>query len=205
MCSRNRSRPSSNRRLTKNVKRLSSGRSARGSAMGVLDEHRLITNGPASAAGPTDDGAPVSGSGARFSAGVMSLGRSGRDAPAGGASHGDGGSFRCACGTIVAAPPSWECPEDRWLCVPVFRRVCPLHRLQFRGMAPASQAFRCGLFLSPYLPQSPVYITQRRATARRCLCRLRAAICHAGCNQAGSGRIPGRSRPCSRAQAIASG
>src|SRR6266513_4983740 len=47
MCRRKRSRPSSKRRLTKNVKRLSSGRSVCASAIGVVDEHRLSTNGPA--------------------------------------------------------------------------------------------------------------------------------------------------------------
>src|ERR1700694_879455 len=51
MCRRKRSRPSSKRRLTKNVKRLSSGRSACASAIGVVDEHRLRTNGPALLAG----------------------------------------------------------------------------------------------------------------------------------------------------------
>src|SRR6266436_2942433 len=47
MCRRKRSRPSSKRRLTKNVKRLSSGRSVCASAIGVVDEHRLRTNGAA--------------------------------------------------------------------------------------------------------------------------------------------------------------
>src|ERR1700704_3755525 len=51
MCRRKRSRPSSKRRLTKNVKRLSSGRSAWASAIGVVDEHRLRTNCPALLAG----------------------------------------------------------------------------------------------------------------------------------------------------------
>src|SRR6266853_1560291 len=51
MCRRKRSRPSSKRRLTKNVKRLSSGRSVCASAIGVVDEHRLRTNGPAFTAG----------------------------------------------------------------------------------------------------------------------------------------------------------
>src|SRR4029077_9780581 len=51
MCRRKRSRPSSKRRLTKNVKRLSSGRSACASAIGVVDEHRLRTNDPALLAG----------------------------------------------------------------------------------------------------------------------------------------------------------
>src|SRR5579862_4591158 len=46
MCSRKRSRPSSKRRLTKKLKRLSSGRSVCASAIGVVDEHRLRTNGP---------------------------------------------------------------------------------------------------------------------------------------------------------------
>src|SRR5581483_5659890 len=51
MCRRNLSRPSSKRRLTKKLKRLSSGCSALGSAMGVVDEHRLSTKGPLCAAG----------------------------------------------------------------------------------------------------------------------------------------------------------
>src|ERR1700675_3108439 len=51
MCRRKRSRPSSKRRLTKNVKRLSSGRSVCASAIGVVDEHRLRTNDPALVAG----------------------------------------------------------------------------------------------------------------------------------------------------------
>src|ERR1700744_4397965 len=50
MWSRNRSRPSSKRRLTKKVKRFSSARSVCASAIGVVDEHRLRTNGPESAA-----------------------------------------------------------------------------------------------------------------------------------------------------------
>src|SRR5262249_20285780 len=45
-------------RLTKNVKRLSSGRSVCASAMGVVDEHRLSTNGPVLSAGAA--GAPAS-------------------------------------------------------------------------------------------------------------------------------------------------
>src|ERR1700733_5166 len=51
MCSRKRSRPSSKRRLTKNGKRLSWGRSVFASAIGVDDEHRLRTNGAALVAG----------------------------------------------------------------------------------------------------------------------------------------------------------
>src|SRR5882762_9449456 len=51
MCRRKRSRPSSKRRLTKNEKRLSSGRSVCASAIGVVDEHRLRTNGAALLAG----------------------------------------------------------------------------------------------------------------------------------------------------------
>src|SRR5882724_6468637 len=50
MWRRKRSRPSSKRRLTKKVKRLSSGKSACASAIGVVDEHKLRTNGPAVAA-----------------------------------------------------------------------------------------------------------------------------------------------------------
>src|SRR2546426_12416036 len=51
MWRRKRSRPSSKRRLTKKVKRLSSGKSACASAIGVVDEHKLRTNGPVVAAG----------------------------------------------------------------------------------------------------------------------------------------------------------
>src|ERR1700730_8224264 len=51
MCRRKRSRPSSKRRLTKNVKRLSSGRSVCASAIGAVDEHRLRPNGAALVAG----------------------------------------------------------------------------------------------------------------------------------------------------------
>ena len=47
MCKRNRSRLSSRRRLTKKLKRLSSGESGCANAIGVVDEHRLMTNGPA--------------------------------------------------------------------------------------------------------------------------------------------------------------
>jgi hypothetical protein len=49
MCSRNRSRPSSKRRLTKKLNRFSSSISDFASAIGVVDEHKLRTNGPASA------------------------------------------------------------------------------------------------------------------------------------------------------------
>src|SRR5882757_4261288 len=58
MCSRNRSRPSSKRRLTKKLKRLSSGCSGFDSAMGVVDEVRLSTNGPAASGGLPDSTAP---------------------------------------------------------------------------------------------------------------------------------------------------
>src|SRR6266699_542469 len=59
MCRRKRSRPSSKRRLTKNVKRLSSGRSVCASAIGVVDEQRLRTNGTALAAGVAAFNAPA--------------------------------------------------------------------------------------------------------------------------------------------------
>src|SRR6202030_2047716 len=45
------SRPSSKRRLTKKVKRLSSGCSGFDNAMGVVEEHKLSTNGPAAPCG----------------------------------------------------------------------------------------------------------------------------------------------------------
>src|ERR1700722_2352489 len=51
MWSRNRSRPSSKRRLTKKVNRFNSARSVCANAIGVVDEHKLRTNGPESAAG----------------------------------------------------------------------------------------------------------------------------------------------------------
>src|SRR6516164_2630860 len=51
MCRRKRSRPSSKRRLTKKWKRRSSGRSVCASAIGVVEEHRFSTNGPALSAG----------------------------------------------------------------------------------------------------------------------------------------------------------
>src|ERR1700761_9737400 len=51
MCSRKRSRPSSKRRLTKKLKRLSSGCSGFDTARGVVDEVRLSTNGPAASRG----------------------------------------------------------------------------------------------------------------------------------------------------------
>src|SRR5215472_5560671 len=54
MCRRKRSRPSSKRRLTKKLKRLSSGRSVCAKAIGVLDEHRFRTNGPAAEADGAD-------------------------------------------------------------------------------------------------------------------------------------------------------
>ena len=50
MWRRKRSRPSSRRRLTKNVNRFSSGICVCSSAIGVVEEHRLSTNGPGSAA-----------------------------------------------------------------------------------------------------------------------------------------------------------
>ncbi|MEA3177920.1 MAG: hypothetical protein QOI59_1443 [Gammaproteobacteria bacterium] len=51
MCKRNRSRPSSKRRLTKKLKRLSSGCSGFANAMGVVEEVKLSTNGPAASCG----------------------------------------------------------------------------------------------------------------------------------------------------------
>src|ERR1700757_1100007 len=60
MCRRKRSRPSSNRRLTKNVKRLSSGRSVCASAIGVDEEQRFRTYGTAPAVGGAALTAPAS-------------------------------------------------------------------------------------------------------------------------------------------------
>src|SRR5512137_1926721 len=58
MWRRKRSRPSSKRRLTKKLKRLSSGSSVCAKAIGLLDEHRFRTNGrPAAADGA---GSPAS-------------------------------------------------------------------------------------------------------------------------------------------------
>ena len=55
MCKRKRSRPSSRRRLTKNVKRLSCASCGCSSAIGVEDEHKFRTNGPLGAAAPAAD------------------------------------------------------------------------------------------------------------------------------------------------------
>src|SRR5690606_28770827 len=52
MCRRKRSRPSSRWRLTKNVKRLSSGELGCDSAMGDVEAARLMTNNRAGAAAP---------------------------------------------------------------------------------------------------------------------------------------------------------
>src|SRR5579863_1880263 len=70
MWRRKRSRPSSKRRLTKKVKRLSSGSSVCASAIGVVDEHKLRTNGHVSAAGTADSSASASVD-ARFAVDVI--------------------------------------------------------------------------------------------------------------------------------------
>src|SRR4029077_11701888 len=71
MCRRKRSRPSSKRRLTKKVKRLSSGKSVCASAMGVVDEHRLSTNGPELSAGTAEPPASAPASEAKFGVAVI--------------------------------------------------------------------------------------------------------------------------------------
>ena len=38
----------------------------------------------------------------------------------------------------LATPLSWERPEDRWLCVPAFRRVCPVSVRMHRCLWPAA-------------------------------------------------------------------
>src|SRR5689334_9000219 len=72
MWRRKRSRPSSKRRLTKKLKRLSSGSSVCAKAIGVLDEHRFKTNGPAAAAGAASPaGAADNASAANSGCGVI--------------------------------------------------------------------------------------------------------------------------------------
>src|ERR1700752_1813886 len=64
MWRRKRSRPSSKRRLTKKLKRLSSGSSVCARAIGVLDEHRFKKNGAGSpAVAPDNASAANSGCG----------------------------------------------------------------------------------------------------------------------------------------------
>src|SRR5579862_6988947 len=127
MCSRKRSRPSSKRRLTKKLKRLSSGSSTCASAIGVVDEHRLRTNDPppAAAAAVPSACAPAWVSAAKMGDAVIvsperpvhrprSLGT---DEGGCGSPTGDHGSP-----AVIGIRPL-----DRWLCVPAFRRVCPFH------------------------------------------------------------------------------
>src|SRR6185437_104335 len=162
MCRRKRSRPSSNRRLTKKVKRLSSGKSVCASAIGVVDEHKLRTNGPASAAGPAGGSASASED-ARFAVGVI-------DSPGQSVSHWQSDTAWCAEGNASgrASTRTWQPrrlrnrPLDRWLCVPVFRRVCPYHRRKCRSGASLSQGRKCGAFLKWYL-----YMRFRDATYGR--------------------------------------
>src|SRR5256714_4689855 len=116
MCRRKRSRPSSKRRLTKNVKRLSSGRSVCASARGGGDEHGLRTNGAALAAGPSVclASAPVRAE-EKLAVAVIDFPgnrnpqrtRSSRTALIRATAGVVGVELGCA---IVAAPPSWDRP-----------------------------------------------------------------------------------------------
>src|SRR5205823_3155449 len=116
MCRRKRSRPSSKRRLTKNVKRLSSGRSVCASAIGVVDEHRLRTNGAALAAGASVclASAPVRAE-EKLAVAVIDFPgnrnpprtRSSRTALIRATAGVRALALGCA---IVAAPPSWDRP-----------------------------------------------------------------------------------------------
>ena len=148
ICSRKRSRPSSNRRLTKKLKRLSSGCSALGSAMGVVEEQRLSTNGPAFALAASPALRHRARAGAPdvcFGVGVIdsSPDRCGQTAIQAGRIHVTG--RECGASRLLRDRGSPAVigilPLDRWLCVPVFRRVCPFHSSdKCRSVAIDSQA-----------------------------------------------------------------
>src|SRR5882672_7852172 len=133
MCRRNRSRPSSKRRLMKKVKRLSSACSGFDSAIGVVEEHKLSTNGPAALGGLACSTASWRAVAPDADLGVGVI---------------ESSPDRCVNRPPVdrkSFPTRSECerratlrdrgspavigilPLDRWLCVPVFRRVCPCH------------------------------------------------------------------------------
>src|SRR5579863_5320100 len=113
MCRRKRSRPSSKRRLTKKLKRFSSGRSVCASAMGVVDEQRLRTNGPALLADTAASPAPTRAA-SEAKLGVAVIKKLPRTETLNGHGLGGNGEFtrrdgsasvRASC-AIVAAPPS---------------------------------------------------------------------------------------------------
>src|SRR5580704_6278035 len=136
MCRRKRSRPSSKRRLTKNVKRLSSARSVCASAIGVVDEHRLRTNGPMLAMGAAGSTAPTAASVAKLGVAVITSPKTETfdfSGPEGCAwIRATAMGVRTYALMRVRGSPAviGTRPLDRWLCVPVFRRVCPYHCTQ---------------------------------------------------------------------------
>src|SRR5882757_1779523 len=133
MCRRNRSRPSSKRRLTKKVKRLSSACSGFDSAMGVVEEHKLSTNGPAAPCGLACSTASwrAVAPDAELGVGVIesSPDRCVNRPPVAEEEFPDEIGVRASRQVRDRGSPAVIeiLPLDRWLCVPVFRRVCPCH------------------------------------------------------------------------------
>src|SRR6266853_3781607 len=147
MCRRKRSRPSSKRRLTKNVKRLSSGKSVCASAIGVVDEHRLRTKGPALATGASAclASAPVRAE-EKLAVAVINFPREPKPSTdtvfedCADSRDGRSASVRAYC-AIVAAPPSWDRPFRPVALRPRLSTGLPLSlRGQCQSVADCSQA-----------------------------------------------------------------
>src|SRR5579863_4886878 len=147
MCRRKRSRPSSKRRLTKKLKRLSSGRSVCASAIGVVEEQRLRTNGPVLAGfAPTSPpSAAARAPEAMLVIAVISSPNQYHRQPGRGkpqihdVNREVHARWRDRGGPAVIGT---ELPLDRWLCVPAFRRVCRSHCAQSQIVADCSQALK---------------------------------------------------------------
>src|SRR5688572_28583702 len=141
MCRRKRSRPSSRLRLTKNENRLSSSVFGCERAIGLVDEHKLMTNGPAPDARPDSDrDAPPATTGCGNVCVITGSPEPEINLPQ---VRGKSASFereespaRNACGNPAVIGPR---PLDRWLCVPVFQRVCPSTTSECRSLMPLSQ------------------------------------------------------------------
>src|SRR5258708_36857914 len=109
MWSLKRSRPSSKRRLTKKVKRLSSGSSVWASAIGVVDEQRLRTKGEAGAA-TSPASAALAEAMLHFGVIASPPARFNGPHPKYLAVSRHGGAQALAARAVVAAPPAEEAP-----------------------------------------------------------------------------------------------
>src|ERR1700751_2213536 len=97
--------------------------------MGVVDEHKLSTNGPAAPCGCCAACRPVA-SEADLGVGVIEIffpGPKKRPAVDRKSSRQNGGRALALQRDRGSPAVIGTHPLDRWLCVPVFRRVCPCH------------------------------------------------------------------------------